>query len=288
MSNRPLRFQCSAFKVFAFISRHLTPETKTIVNHKLSHPMADEILYGINPIREALDSRGHKVREIWVSRSGPSTSIRKILMQARRLGIKVRTLDRQRLEAKAGTSSHQGIIAFLSPYDYAEVETILEVSLTEGPALVLVLDGIEDPQNLGGLIRTAYVCGAHGVVVPKDRAAPLTAAVAKASAGALEHSKVARVTNLRRTLELMKEKGIWVVALTMEGHQPIYELDLCQPTALVIGGEAKGIRPLIKQTCDFQASIPQRGRLDSLNAAAAGAMALYESMRQRLTAAPQK
>jgi 23S rRNA (guanosine2251-2'-O)-methyltransferase len=250
--------------------------------------MADEILYGINPIQEALDSRGHKVREIWVSRRGPSTSIRKILMQARGLGIKVRTFDRRRLEAEAGNSGHQGIIAFLSPYEYAEVETIMEASLTEGPALVLVLDGIEDPQNLGGLIRTAYVCGAHGVVVPKDRAAPLTAAVAKASAGALEHSKVARVTNLRRTLELMKEKGIWVVALTREGRQPIYELDLCQSTALVIGGEAKGIRPLIKQTCDFQASIPQQGRLDSLNAAAAGAMALYETMRQRLTAAPQK
>lgn len=247
-----------------------------------------EIIYGIHPIREALETRGHKVREIWVSRSGPSTTVGKILMQARGLGIKVRTFDRQRLEARAGTTSHQGIIAFLSPYDYVEVENILEISLDRGPALVLVLDGIEDPQNLGSLIRTAYVCGAHGVVVPKDRAALLTAAVAKASAGALEHSKVARVTNLRRTLELLKEKGIWVVGLTMEGDQPLYELDLCQPIALVIGGEAKGIRPLIKQTCDFQASIPQLGRLDSLNAAAAGAMALYETMRQRLTAAPQK
>ena len=250
--------------------------------------MVDEILYGINPIRQALDSRSHKVREIWASRSGSSAAVRKILRQARGLGIKVRTFDRQRLGAKVGTTGHQGIIAFISPYDYAEVETILESSLDEGPALILVLDGIEDPQNLGGLIRTAYMCGAHGVVLPKDRAAPLTAAVAKASAGALEYCKVARVTNLRRTLELMKERRIWVVALTMEGDQPIYELDLCQPTALVIGGEAKGIRPLIKKTCDFQASIPQQGRMDSLNAAAAGAMALYETMRQRLTAAPQK
>ena len=247
-----------------------------------------EIIYGIHPIREALDSRGQEVKEIWVSRSGTSAAVRKILKQARGFGIKVRTFDRQRLGFKAGTTSHQGVVAILSPYDYAEVETIMETSLAEGPALILVLDGIEDPQNLGGLIRTAYICGAHGVVVPKDRAAPLTAAVAKASAGALEHSKVARVTNLRRTLDLMKEKGIWVVALTMEGDLPVYELDLCRPTALVIGGEAKGIRPLIKQTCDFQASIPQQGRLDSLNAAAAGAMALYETMRQRLTAAPQK
>jgi len=250
--------------------------------------MADEILYGIHPIREALASRGHKVREIWVSRSLSSTTVRAILSQARGLGIKVRTSDRRRLEAKAGTARHQGMIAFLSPHDYVDVETVLEVSLEKGPALVVVLDGIEDPQNLGSLIRTAYVCGAHGVVVPKDRAAPLTAAVAKASAGALEHSQIARVTNLRRTLDLVKEKGIWVVGLTMEGDQPIYELDLCRPTALVIGGEAKGIRPLIKQTCDLQASIPQQGILDSLNAAAAGAMALYEIMRQRLTAASRK
>jgi 23S rRNA (guanosine2251-2'-O)-methyltransferase len=250
--------------------------------------MTDEILYGTNPIREALASRGHKVREIWVSRRSSSPTVREILNQARGLGIKVRNIDRRRLDARAGTTSHQGIVAFLSPYDYVELEVILAAALSEGAALVVVLDGIEDPQNLGALIRTAYVCGAHGVVVPKDRAAQLTAAVAKASAGALEHSKVARVTNLRRTLEILKEQGIWVVGLTMEGDQPIYELDLCQPTAWVIGGEAKGIRPLIKQTCDVQASIPQQGRLDSLNAAAAGAMALYETMRQRLTAALQR
>jgi 23S rRNA (guanosine2251-2'-O)-methyltransferase len=250
--------------------------------------MADEILYGIHPIREALVTRAHTVREIWISRSGSSTKLNKILTKARGLGIKVRTLDRQRLEAKAGTARHQGIIAFLSPYGYVEIETIVEASLARAPALIVVLDGIEDPQNLGALIRTAYVCGVHGVVMPKDRAAPLTGAVAKASAGALEHCQVARVTNLRRTLDLLKEKGIWVVGLTLEGDRPIYELDLCQPTALVIGGEAKGIRPLIRQTCDLRASIPQHGRLDSLNAAAAGAMALYETMRQRLTAAPQK
>jgi len=250
--------------------------------------MADEILYGIHPIQEALVTRGHTVREIWISRSGSSTKVNKILTQARGLGIKVRTFDRQRLEAKAGTVRHQGIIAFLSPYGYVEIETIVEASLARGPALIVVLDGIEDPQNLGSLIRTAYICGVHGVVVPKDRAAPLTAVVAKASAGALEHCQVARVTNLRRTLALLKEKGIWVVGLTLEGGRPIYQLDLCQPTALVIGGEAKGIRPLIRQTCDLHASIPQHGRLDSLNAAAAGAMALYETMRQRLTAAPQK
>jgi len=250
--------------------------------------MAEEILYGTNPIRQALETRGHKVREIWVSRRGTSSTVRKILAQAKVLGIKVRSHDRRRLDARAGTTSHQGILAFLSPYDYADLETILQAALDEEPGLIMVLDGIDDPQNLGALIRTAYVCGAHGLVVPKDRAAPLTAAVAKASAGALEHTRVARVTNLVRTLERLKKNSIWVVGLSMEADHLIYELDLCAPTALVVGGEAKGIRPLVKQTCDFLAAIPQQGQLNSLNAAAAGAMALYETVRQRFMASPRR
>ena len=247
-----------------------------------------EILYGVHPVREALATRGHRFQEIWLSRSRQSRAVRETLAEARALGIKVRFYDRQRLDVRAGVKGHQGIVALLSPYSYAHVESILAAALDEGPALILVLDGIQDPQNLGGLIRTAYVCGAQGVVIPKDRAAPLTAAVDKVSAGALEHARVARVTNLKRTLEFFKRKNIWVVGLTMEGDRPIYELDLRQPIALVIGGEAKGIRPSVKRTCDLLAAIPPKGRLDSLNAATAGAMALYEAMRQRLIAAPQK
>lgn len=247
-----------------------------------------EIIYGIHPVREALATRGHRFQEIWISRRRHSVAVREILTEARALGIKVRSPDRQRLDARAGTSGHQGILAFLSPYSFADVESILAAALDETPALILVLDGIQDPQNLGGLIRTAYVCGAHGVIVPKDRASPLTAAVDKASAGALEHTDVARVTNLKRTLERFKKEGIWVVGLAMEADNFIYELDLCQPTALVIGGEASGIRPLVRRTCDLLAAIPQQGQLDSLNAATAGAMALYEAMRQRLRAAPRK
>lgn len=247
-----------------------------------------DIIYGIHPVREALTARGHRVREIWVSRSGESRTVAEILAQARELGIKIRSHERQRLDAKAGTTAHQGIVALLSPSSFVDLDDILEAAQRDDPALILVLDGIQDPQNLGGLIRSAYVCGAHGVVMPKDRAASLTAAVAKASAGALEHMDVARVTNLKRTLELFKKRGIWVVGLTMEADRFLYELDLCQPTALVIGGEAKGIRPLVRRTCDLLAAIPQQGRLDSFNAAAAGAMALYETMRQRLTVSLQK
>ncbi len=247
-----------------------------------------EIIYGIHPVREALASRGRRFQELWLSRGRLPRAVRETLAEARALGIKVRFHDRQRLDAKAGTTRHQGIVAFLSPYSYADVESFLAMARDKDPALILVLDGIQDPQNLGGLIRTAYVCGAHGIVIPKDRAASLTAAVHKTSAGAMEYAKVARVTNLKRTLELFKRESLWVVGLTMEGERPIYELDLCQPIALVVGGEAKGIRPSVKRACDLLAAIPQRGRLDSLNAATAGGMALYEAMRQRLMAARQK
>ena len=247
-----------------------------------------EVIYGIHPVREALASRGQRMKEVWVIQGGGNPAVRETLTQARVLGVKVRFHERRRLDDRAGTSNHQGILAFLSPYSFVGVETILTAAMTESPALILVLDGIQDPQNLGALIRTAHGCGVHGVVVPKDRAASLTGAVDKASAGALERTNVARVTNLRRTLELLKKEGIWVIGLTMEGEQHLYDLDLCQPTAMVIGGEASGIRPLVKKTCDVLAAIPQRGQLDSLNAAAAGAMALYEAVRQRLTAAHRK
>jgi 23S rRNA (guanosine2251-2'-O)-methyltransferase len=250
--------------------------------------MSEEIVYGIHPVRQALESRGHQIREIWISRKGTKDTVRKVLARARELDVKVRSHDRQRLDARAGTTNHQGILAFVSPYAYADLQAIVQAALNEKPGLIVALDGIDDPQNLGSLIRTAYMCGAHGVIVPKDRAAPLTAAVAKASAGALEHTRVARVTNLVRTLERLQQKSIWVVGLSMEADHLIYELDLCQPTALVVGGEAKGIRPRVKQTCDFLAGIPQQGRLNSLNAAAAAAMALYETMRQRLMAFAQR
>ena len=247
-----------------------------------------EIIYGIHPVREAISARGDRLREIWVSRGSHGRPLRELTAEAQALGIQVRVQDRARLDARTGTTAHQGVVAFLTPYAFVGLDAILAAARGDEPALVLVLDGIQDPQNLGSLIRTAYVCGAHGVVIPKHRAARPTAAVDKASAGALEHSRVAQVTNLTRTLELVKEQGIWVVGLTMAAERPIFEVDLRLPTALVVGGEARGIRSLVKRSCDWLAAIPQRGRLDSLNAATAGAVALYEAVRQRLTAAPRR
>jgi 23S rRNA (guanosine2251-2'-O)-methyltransferase len=247
-----------------------------------------EVIYGIHPVREAVAARGHRIREVWALRSSRSRALRELVAEARTLAIKVRYHDRPRLDAEAGTSGHQGVVAFLTPYAFSSLEAILEKALGEDAALILVLDGIQDPQNLGALIRTAYMCGAHGVVVPKDRAASLTAAVEKSSAGALEHMQVARVTNLAQVLKLFKREGIWVVGLDMRAERPIYHVDLRQPTALVIGGESSGIRPLVKRSCDWLAAIPQRGRMNSLNAAAAGAIAMYEVLRQRLTTVPRK
>jgi 23S rRNA (guanosine2251-2'-O)-methyltransferase len=244
-----------------------------------------DLIYGIHPVREAIAARGERIREIWVSRGVSSRVLRNLVAEAHGAGVCVRSRERSRLDARAGTTSHQGVVAFLTPYTFADMEAILAAARDEEPALLLMLDGIQDPQNLGALIRSAYVCGAHGVVIPKDRAARPTAAVDKASAGALEHTRVAQVTNLSRTVALCKKEGIWVVGLAMEAERPIFEIDLRLPTALVVGGEAGGIRPLVKRSCDRLASIPQRGRLNSLNAAAAGAVALYEAMRQRLTTA---
>jgi 23S rRNA (guanosine2251-2'-O)-methyltransferase len=247
-----------------------------------------DILYGIHPVREAIAVRGDRIREIWVSRGSHGRPLRELTAAAQALGIQVHFHDRGRLDVRAGTTAHQGVVAFLTPYAFVDLDAVLTAARAHDPALILVLDGIQDPQNLGSLIRSAYVCGTHGVVIPKDRATRPTAAVNKASAGALEHTRVAQVTNLTRTLELFKEQGIWVVGLTMEVERPIFDVDLRLPTALVVGGEASGIRALVKRSCDWLAAIPQRGRLNSLNAAAAGAVALYEALRQRLTPAPRK
>jgi len=232
--------------------------------------------------------RGHRFKEIWVSRSSVSGPVKELLEEAIGLGIKIRSCEREQLENKAGKVRHQGILAFLAPYTYATLEDILTAARQQDPAFILLLDGIQDPQNLGALIRSAHLCGVHGVIIPKHRAGGLTAGVHKASAGALEHVPVARVTNLAATIGVLKQQAIWVVGLAMEGEQLLFEVDFTQPTALVIGSEAAGIRPLVKRSCDLLAAIPQLGELNSFSASAAGAMAMYEVMRQRFKFSGQR
>lgn len=230
-------------------------------------------VYGVNPVLEALRAHPQEVLRVLVERGRAE----RVVQAAREAGVRIEEAAHGELERRSSSGVHQGVGAELSEFRYAE---LLDLLGPEKPFL-LVLDGVTDPQNLGALVRSAHALGAHGVVVPKDRAAGVTPAAFKAAAGALEHVRVARVTNLARALEDLKERGVWTVALAVDGDRELREVDLTTPVALVLGSEGKGVRPLVRKTCDHVARIPMAGRVGSLNVAAAGAIALYEVARQR-------
>ena len=210
---------------------------------------------------------------------GPISTIKR---EAQKQGTPVKYVSRERLDQLSETGKHQGVIAYGAAYEYAQVEDILRAAEEKGePPFLFLLDNIEDPHNLGAIIRTANLAGAHGVIIPKNRAAGLTATVAKTSAGALNFTPVARVTNLGRTMEELKKKGIWFVCADMDGTR-MYDLNLTGPIGLVIGSEGDGVGKLVKRNCDFVASIPMKGDIDSLNASVAAGVLAYEIVRQRL------
>jgi len=240
-------------------------------------------LYGVNPVLEALKVHPNEVVRVLLERGKEgrrSQGADRVAHAAAQAGVRVEDVRQGDLTHRSRSGVHQGVGAELADFRYAELDDLL--AGFRGPALLLVLDGVTDPQNLGALVRSAHALGAHGVVLPKDRAAGVTPAAFKAAAGALEHCPVARVTNLSRALERMKEQGIWTVALAAEADQELSALDLTVPTALVLGSEGAGVRPLVRKTCDHLARIPMAGQVGSLNVAAAGAVALYEIARQRL------
>jgi 23S rRNA (guanosine2251-2'-O)-methyltransferase len=241
------------------------------------------ILYGVNPVRELLRAGGGDVAELWLAEGGSrAAAFAELEKLGRGAGAKVRAAPRQKLDRLAGTDRHQGVVAVVADFRYAEVDDLLAAAAASGvPPLLVVLDGVEDPHNLGAIIRSAHALGAHGVVIPKDRAVGVTPAAAKASAGAVERCLVARVTNVAKTLEDLKKAGVWSVALAADGTRPLSELDLRGATALVLGSEGEGLRPLVRKTCDLSASIPMTGEIDSLSVSASAAVALYEAARQR-------
>jgi 23S rRNA (guanosine2251-2'-O)-methyltransferase len=241
------------------------------------------ILYGVNPVRELLRAGGEGVAELWLAEGGSrAAAFAELERLGRGAGAKVRAAPRQKLDRLAGTDRHQGVVAVVADFRYAEVGDLLAAAAASGLApLLVVLDGVEDPHNLGAIIRSAHALGAHGVVIPKDRAVGVTPAAAKASAGAIERCPVARVTNVAKTLQDLKDAGVWSIALAADGDRPIAELDLRGSTALVLGSEGEGIRPLVRKTCDLSASIPMAGEIDSLSVSASAAVALYEAARQR-------
>ena len=236
---------------------------------------------GRNAVAEALRS-GKPIDRLFIQdhcQDGPVLTIKRL---ARTKDIPVKYVEKERLDQLSETGRHQGVIAYAAAYEYAQVEDMLAAAQEKGePPFLFLLDGIEDPHNLGAIIRTANLAGAHGVIIPKDRAAGLTATVARTSAGALNYTPVARVTNLAKTMKELKKQGMWFVCADMDGTV-MYDLDLKGSIGLVIGNEGEGVGRLVKETCDFTASIPMKGDIDSLNASVAAGVLAYEIVRQRL------
>lgn len=236
---------------------------------------------GRNAVLEAFRS-GRVVDKLFVLERCEDGPVRTILTEAKKHDTMVRFVKKERLDQMSETGKHQGVIAMTAAYDYAEVDDILNKAREKGEApFVVLLDNIEDPHNLGAIIRTANLAGAHGVIIPKNRAVGLTATVARTSAGALNYTPVARVTNIARTIEELKKEGLWFVCADMGGTS-MYQLDLKGPIGLVIGNEGEGVSRMVKEKCDFVASIPMKGDIDSLNASVAAGVLAYEIVRQRL------
>ena len=240
-----------------------------------------EQIEGRNAVLEAFRS-GKCVDKLFVLDRCQDGPVRTIIREARKKDTIINFVQKERLDQLSEIGAHQGVIAQVAAYEYSTVEDILNKAKEKGEApFIFLLDDIEDPHNLGAIIRTANLAGAHGVIIPKRRAVGLTATVAKTSAGALNYTPVAKVTNLVKTMEELKERGLWFVCADM-GGESMYRLNLKGPIGLVIGSEGEGVGRLVKETCDFVAGIPMRGDIDSLNASVAAGVLAYEIVRQRL------
>lgn len=239
---------------------------------------------GRNAVLEAFRS-GKTIDRLFVLDGCQDGPVRTIVREAKKHDTIVNFVPKERLDSMSETGHHQGVMAYAAAYEYAEVEDILKIAEEKGESpFLFLLDGIEDPHNLGAIIRTANLAGAHGVIIPKRRAVGLTATVARTSAGALNYTPVAKVTNMAATIEDLKKRGIWFVCADM-GGESMYRLNLTGPIGLVIGNEGEGVSRLVKEKCDMIASIPMKGDIDSLNASVATGVLAYEIVRQRLAKA---
>lgn len=236
---------------------------------------------GRNAVIEAYRA-GRAIDRIYIQDGCQDGPVMTIKREARKHDTVIKYVARERLDQLSETGKHQGVIAYAAAYEYVQVEDILEKAREKGePPFLILLDNIEDPHNLGAIIRTANLAGAHGVIIPRNRAVGLTATVARTSAGALNYTPVARVTNLARTIEELKKEGLWFVCADMDGTM-MYDLDLKGPIGLVIGNEGEGVGKLVREKCDMVASIPMKGQIDSLNASVAAGVLAYEILRQRM------
>jgi 23S rRNA (guanosine2251-2'-O)-methyltransferase len=243
----------------------------------------ENVVEGRNPVIEVLKSN-RTLEKLYVAKGNVEGSIKVILSMAKEKGYVISEVDKRKLDEMSTTGSHQGVIAIVSPYTYSSIDEILEYAKQKGEdPFIIILDEIEDPHNLGSIVRSANVCGAHGVIIPKRRSALVTATVIKSSAGAVEHTKIAKITNINQTIEELKKKGVWVAGTDMNG-EVCYKANLKGPMAIVIGSEGKGISKLVRENCDLIISIPMKGEINSLNASVAAGIVMYEGMRQRESA----
>jgi len=249
--------------------------------------MKTEIIYGVHPVFEALAAKKRAFHELYILQGKTNPRTETLAGLAHAAGIPIQYLARQKLTGIAGADTHQGIAARVSPCPLADLSDLTaHASGSAAPLFLLLIDTIVDPHNLGALIRSALCADLTGVIIPKDRAAVPSPTVSKASAGALEHMRLATVVNMVNAIRELKKQNIWVIGLDRDGDRSIYENDFTGNIALVVGGEESGIRPLVKKNCDFLSFIPQTGPVSSLNASVAGAVAMYEAYRQRHPSAP--
>jgi len=237
-------------------------------------------IYGINAVSEALKARGRAFEWVGMAKERHDLRLQRLIEDCRRLGVPMRFLQRTELDRMVGNSAHQGVVAVTSAKQYSDLDDVVGAKRGQY-SLIVVLDGVEDPHNLGAILRTADAAGADGIVIPERRAASVTGTVTKASAGASEHLPIARVTNIARTVEELKERNLWTVGLDERGSQTYDALDYNMDCALVLGAEGKGLHDLVKRKCDFLVSIPMLGKVSSLNVSVAAAVVLYEIVRQR-------
>ena len=246
-----------------------------------AEPENEGQIEGRNALTEALRS-GRTIDKVFIAAGETDRGLQRLAADAKEAGAVVVPVDRRKLDAMSQSHSHQGVIALVAAREYFTLEDILQEAADRGEApLIVICDELSDPHNLGAILRTAECAGAHGVVIPKRRSVGLTAVVAKASAGAVEYMKVARVTNITAAIEELKKQGVWVFGTTAEGSIPMYQADLKGPTAIVIGSEGDGMSRLVRQNCDVTVHIPMKGRITSLNASNAASILLYEAVRQR-------
>ncbi len=241
----------------------------------------EDRIYGTNPVLEVLSS-DREVDKLFVQEGVRHSKLAQITAAAKKRGIRYQVVSKQKLDDLSDGGNHQGVLVFAAVHDYVQIDDILKLAEERGEKpFIIIAEGLTDPHNLGSIIRTANAAGAHGVIIPKNRSVGLNATVAKVSAGAVEHTMVARCTNVASCIENLQKKGLWIVGTALEGSMPIYDCDMKGATGIVIGSEGEGISRLVREKCDFLVKIPMLGKTESLNASVAAGVMMYEVVRQR-------